>query len=166
MTTEIRESIALCYREGRSDKVYQVQLERVDAGFVVNFQFGRRGRTLQSGTKTLQPVSYNEAATIYERLVKEKKARGYTEDARGTPYQGAEQSRRPTGLLPQLLNPVDESEAEKLIADVSWFMQEKKDGHRMLIRKIGDTVQGSTAKVSLSACRKRLSNPCVLSTAT
>ena len=55
---ELRQSITLYYREGNSDKVYQVQFDRIDGGYVVNFQFGRRGSTLQSGTKTPEPVSY------------------------------------------------------------------------------------------------------------
>src|SRR5262249_5772544 len=76
-------------------------------------------------------------------------------------------SRQPSGLLPQLLNPIDEKEAARLIADIAWLMQEKKDGHRMLIRKTGDTIQAinrastfrwpestTTLPAARSSCRK------------
>lgn len=156
MIQETKESITLFFREGRSDKVYQVQLDRVDAGYVVNFQFGRRGSTLQSGTKTPQSVSYDEAAKVYERLVSEKKARGYIEAESGSPYQGAPPPRQPSGLLPQLLNPIDEKETGKLIADSAWLMQEKKDGHRMLIRKTGETIEAINRKGEFVALSKSI----------
>src|SRR5258708_1500579 len=146
MIAEDKESISLYYRDGRSDKVYQVQLDRVDGGYVVNFQFGRRGSTLQSGTKTSEPVSYDNASKFYERLVAEKKAKGYTEAEGGTPYANSGQAGRWSGLLPQLLNPIDEAQANQLIADVAWVMQEKKDGCRLLVRKSGDTVEGTNRK--------------------
>jgi bifunctional non-homologous end joining protein LigD len=64
MIETTKESIALCYRDGRSDKVYQAQLERAEAGYVVNFQFGRRGSSLQSGTKTVLPVPPAQAQNL------------------------------------------------------------------------------------------------------
>ncbi len=39
--------------------------------------------------------------------------------------------------MPQLLNPIDESDLEKYITDDRWWMQEKFDGKRLLIRKSG-----------------------------
>ena len=46
------ESTTLYYRQGSSDKVYHARLEPAGGGFVVHFAFGRRGTTLQTGTKT------------------------------------------------------------------------------------------------------------------
>lgn len=139
---ERRQEITLYFRDGRSDKVYQVQLEPQQGGFVVNFQFGRRGSTLQSGTKTLNPVPYDNAKKVYDRLVAEKKGKGYAEGETGTPYQVGEQIGRASGLLPQLSNPVEEQKLDQLIADDRWYMQEKKDGRRMLVRKTGDVIEG------------------------
>jgi bifunctional non-homologous end joining protein LigD len=141
-----QEKINLFYTEGRSDKVYQVQLDSTDDGYVVNFQFGRRNNTLQSGTKTAAPVPYEKAKNIYDRLVAEKKGRGYTEDKDGTPYQNSEQAGRQSGLLPQLLNPTDEARIDELIADSHWCMQEKKDGWRLLARKAADAIEGINRK--------------------
>ena len=127
------EIITLYYREGSSDKVYQAVIEPKDGGYVVNFAYGRRGATLTAGTKTHAPVSYDEAKTIYDRLVREKTAKGYTPGADGTPYQHSD--KQSSGILPQLLNPIDEDQLETLLGDRHHVMQEKHDGRRLMLRK-------------------------------
>jgi bifunctional non-homologous end joining protein LigD len=144
--SQTKESISLYYREGRSDKVYLVQLEPCDGGFVVNLQFGRRHSTLQSGTKTPAPVPYEKAKNIYDRLVAEMKGKGYVEDESGTPYQNSELAGRQSGLLPQLLNPIDEARVDELIADSHWCMQEKNDNWRLLARKAAEAIEGINRK--------------------
>jgi len=84
------ERVTLYYREGSSDKVYQAAIEPAGDQFVVNFAYGRRGTTLTTGTKTSSPVDYDTAKVIHSRLISEKKAKGYTEGADGTPYQHTE----------------------------------------------------------------------------
>ena len=144
MTATIEElkSTSLYYREGSSDKEYHVRLEAKDNGYVVNFAYGRRGSTLTTGTKTSAPVYYDAALMIFDKLVKEKKAKGYTEGADGTPYQHSENLRQVSGLQPQLLNPIDEVEVARLVSDPNWVMQEKQDGRRLMLRKTGDVVEG------------------------
>jgi bifunctional non-homologous end joining protein LigD len=139
---ELAKSITLYYQEANSDKVYQVQVEPNGSGFVVNFQFGRRGSTLQSGTKTTSPVSHADAMKIYHQLVNEKLKKGYTEGEAGTRYERDDQSGHQAHLLPQLLNDIDEDTLSRLMADESWVMQEKKDGRRLLIQKSGGVVRG------------------------
>ena len=142
MTATIEElkSTSLYYREGSSDKEYHVRLEAKDNGYVVNFAYGRRGSTLTTGTKTSAPVYYDAALMVFDKLVKEKKAKGYTEGAEGTPYQHSEKSL--SGLQPQLLNPIDEVEVARLVSNPNWAMQEKQDGRRLLLRKSGNVVEG------------------------
>jgi predicted DNA-binding WGR domain protein len=68
----------LHYKEGNSDKIYEVDL--CDAGgekFVVNFRYGRRGAELKEGTKTTVPVQFAEAEKIFQKLVDEKTRKGY-----------------------------------------------------------------------------------------
>ena len=77
MKTEQLSHIELEFHEGASDKVYRAGIEEADGGFVVNFAFGRHGTTLNTGTKTTRPVPYDEAASIYEKLVRSKTAKGY-----------------------------------------------------------------------------------------
>lgn len=129
-------------REGTSDKVYQVALEPAGERFVVNFAYGRRGSTLSTGTKTNVPVHLERARTIFDKLVREKTAKGYTPGESGTPYQHAEHAGRSTGLFPMLLNPVDAEELEPLLNCREWCMQEKFDGRRVLIRKAGNAITG------------------------
>jgi bifunctional non-homologous end joining protein LigD len=134
------EQITLYYRQGSSDKVYRANMEPKDGGYVVAFAYGRRGTTLATGTKTQTPVAYDEARRIYDRLVAEKTAKGYTPGADGTPYQHSDKIS--TGIHCQLLNAVEESQVERLLADPAWWLQEKHDGRRLLIRKQGDTITG------------------------
>jgi bifunctional non-homologous end joining protein LigD len=138
--------ISLYYREGSSDKEYHVSMESRDDKFVVNIAYGRRGSTLQTGTKTNSPVDLQTAGRLFDKLVSEKKSKGYTEGESGTPYQHTEKEERVTGLLPQLLNPIEESDLEELISDNHWCAQEKFDGKRLLIERKGAAVNGINRK--------------------
>lgn len=140
------ENITLYYREGSSDKVYQCSIEPMGEGFVVNFGYGRRGTTLQTGTKTSAPVDYDTAKKIHDKLIREKQAKGYTEGPNGTTYQHTNKEERTTGILPQLLNSIDEAEVDLLIQDNRFCAQEKYDGRRMLIRKSGAEINGINRK--------------------
>ncbi len=142
--SETNERVALYYREGSSDKVYQAAIEPAGNQFVVNFAYGRRGTTLTTGTKTSSPVDYAAAKKIYTKLVSEKKAKGYTEGENGTPYQHAD--KQASGILPQLLNPVEEAEVELLLRDDNYCAQEKFDGKHLLIRKQDDDLDGINKK--------------------
>ncbi len=128
----------LYYRDGRSDKVYRAAIEPRDGGYVVNFAYGRRGSTLATGTKTSSPVYFEAARMIYDKLVKEKMAKGYTSGEDSMAYSDG--SRKVTGIRPQLLNAVDDPEA--LLADNTFYLQPKHDGRRLLVRKQGQDVAG------------------------
>src|SRR5256885_1680016 len=69
------EQITLYFKNGGSDKVYQASIEPTKDGYLVNFAYGRRGSTMQTGTKTATAVNLEAARGIYERLVKEKMAK-------------------------------------------------------------------------------------------
>ena len=145
-TMEECKSTSLYYREGSSDKEYHVRLEAKGNGFVVNIAFGRRGSTLSTGTKTSAPVYYDAALMIFDKLVREKKAKGYTEGENGTPYQHSDKASQVSGLVPQLLNAIDEVEVARLTSNPSWGMQEKKDGRRLLLRSEPGSVTGINKK--------------------
>ena len=138
LTAPQPQRITLYYREGSSDKVYQAAIEPQGELFVVNFAYGRRGSTMNTGTKTQTPggLRHGQPGST-TKLVSEKKAKGYTEGPDGTPYQNTPKEDRVTGLLPQLLNPIDEQEVKRLLKDPAWAMQEKLDGRRVLVRKTG-----------------------------
>jgi bifunctional non-homologous end joining protein LigD len=71
---------------------------------------------------------------------------GYSEGRGGTPYQHTENEERITGILPQLLNPIEEHELKSLIQDSRYCAQEKYDGRRVLIRKNGAQIHGINRK--------------------
>jgi bifunctional non-homologous end joining protein LigD len=141
---ETQDRVTLYFKEGSSDKVYQCGIEPAGERFVVNFAYGRRGTTLNTGTKTNVPVDYESAKRIFDGLVKEKRAKGYTEGEEGTPYQQSD--KQVSGILPQLLNPVEESEVGRLMNDSAYCAQEKLDGRRVLVRKDCETITGINRK--------------------
>lgn len=133
------ESITLYFREGSSDKVYSASIDPKDGGYVVNFAYGRRGSTLTTGTKTQAPVDYPTAKGIYDKLVREKTAKGYAPGEGGTRYQHTDKA---SGIQCQLLNPAPEHELHTFLDDPAYWMQEKKDGRRLMIQKQGREVTG------------------------
>jgi bifunctional non-homologous end joining protein LigD len=135
-------SATLHYREGSRDKVYQAAIEPRNNLFVVTFAYGRRGTTLQTGIKTQTPVDLPTAEQVFDKLVREKTAKGYKQIDSGTPYQQPDQPNTSTGIRPQLLNAIDEAEASKLMSDANWCLQEKKDGKRLLIKKDSGKIIG------------------------
>jgi bifunctional non-homologous end joining protein LigD len=134
------ESITLYFKQGSSDKMYQTAIEPKDNGFLVTFAYGRRGTTLTTGNKTPTAVTYDAAKAIYDKLIKEKTAKGYTPGEDGAPYHHTE--KKSTGILPQLLNPIEEVQVERLIVDPNYWMQEKWDGRRLMLRKQDDLITG------------------------
>ncbi|MDJ1482864.1 WGR domain-containing protein [Cytophagaceae bacterium YF14B1] len=136
------QSISLHYREGSSDKIYQVTLEPDGTGYLVNFAFGRRGTTLQTGTKTQTPVDLPAAQKIFDKLVKEKTAKGYKEvvdvgdlSAPVAAYQRTDREQNDTGIYCQLLNSIEIEDVDRYIQDDLYLAQEKHDGKRLLLAK-------------------------------
>lgn len=140
------EHISLYYRDGSSDKRYDVTLRAEGDLWVVNFAYGRRGATLKPGTKTSQPVDYAKARKIYDKLVSSKTADGYTPGEGGTPFQGSPKGDRVSGFAPQLPNPIEEDELAGFIDDPRWILQEKSDGERRMIRKDAAGIVGINRK--------------------
>ncbi|MCD8405577.1 WGR domain-containing protein [Tenacibaculum dicentrarchi] len=69
----------LYFSDEKSDKVYEVDLCESQDLFIVNFRYGKRGASLREGTKTVFPVSYEEAEKIFNKLVGSKEKKGYSE---------------------------------------------------------------------------------------
>lgn len=136
------ESISLYFCEGSSDKEYHVELVAKDAEFVVNFRYGRRGSALTSGTKSKTPLPYEKAKALYDKVVRKQLREGYTPGESGSAYQATALEARYTGILPQLLNAIDEAELPIVLNDDQFIAQEKLDGKRCLIRRTAEGVEG------------------------
>src|SRR5271165_6088002 len=111
-----------------SDKVYNLNLEKRAAdAYTVTFSFGRRGGTLQHGTKTNNPVPLAEAQGIYDRLIREKQSKGYV-TAEGktslapTPIEKSGVPGR-TKYPVELLEEISREQAEHLCRDIKYWMQ-------------------------------------------
>lgn len=74
----------LHFREGNSDKVYEADICEVAPNeYVVNFRYGKRGASLTEGTKTVSPVDMKKAQELFDKLIKEKTAKGYQDVSAG-----------------------------------------------------------------------------------
>jgi hypothetical protein len=114
------EQARLWFREGTSDKLYEVDLVEVATGqYVVNFRFGRRGTALKDGTKTPLPLPLDKARGVYQKLVDEKLAGGYRTGPAptgpvSTPASPAPRTSIPGApAAPQVVHPP--SQAQRLI---------------------------------------------------
>lgn len=132
-TANAIKSVSLFYKDGSSDKEYHASIETSGEGFVVNFAYGRRGSTLATGTKTQSPVPLDKATKVFEKLVAEKTAKGYTPSAGGVAFAGTQNAGRVSGHQAQLLNPIDEPELEALFLNPEFVAQEKFDGERRAV---------------------------------
>jgi len=141
------DNVTLRYTEGSSYKEYRASIEPKDGGYVVNFAYGRIGNVCNFGSKTPKPVSLDKAQKVFDALVNSKLEKGYQDvGGNGIKVVGNVDQKVQTGIKPQLLNVVDEEMVEKLIASPGYMAQEKKDGERRMIGKVGSTVTGINRK--------------------
>ncbi len=146
------ERVTLYCTEGGSNKQYTVWMERSGSGWVVNFQYGPVGGWVQGGTKTNAPVDRAKAEKVYEGLLKQKRAKGYSEGkdaprfSTPTPVAKAakapEKAREESSLRPMLLTWANESDLEDFIKSDDWAAQEKINGKRIMIRAANGGVVG------------------------
>lgn len=158
-----QKQITLYCQQGNSDKVYIIEKVPTGSEFVINFAYGRRGSTLNTGTKTAAPVADAKADQIFDKLKNEKLAKGYFEGAPLSGYVyatsggnvvnfpqtngGAQaQTAQPTGINVQLLNAIEDAELENFFLDDNFAAQEKFDGKRIALVLDGGEIFGVNRK--------------------
>jgi bifunctional non-homologous end joining protein LigD len=141
-------NVNLFYQDHGSDKVYNVSLVETNGLYKVNFSYGRRGSTLNVGSKTPYPTDLSIAKSIFDKLVGEKVAKGYREIRQTTVTASVVNAidSRDIVLRPQLLNECSKEDVAKYIADNNWCAQEKFDGENRMLIKSGDKVIGANKK--------------------
>lgn len=126
-------AITIRFVEGSSDKQYSVNIVPAGTGFNVVASWGRTGGNMQTAVKNSVPVTLEQAQCLANRLLTEKRRKGYTDTVGGAAYSSAEHAGRDSGYRVQLLESATTSQVERLIADDAWGMQTKYDGERRLI---------------------------------
>lgn len=146
----------LTFKNERSDKVYNVELVTVNSGVSVNFEYGRRGQTLKSGTKTQNAVDLEKGEALFGKLVKEKLKKGYQLLEDKKEFVSTISDTKPSGIECQLLNPIGKEDAGALLRNPAYLLQEKHDGERRLVEKSGSVVRGINKKGMYVSLPKRL----------
>src|ERR1700675_4331479 len=103
-------SVTLYCQENGSDKMYKAEVSQSGTGYVVNCWWGPRTGSMQTGTKTRTPVSKDEALKTWEKLIHEKKAKGYDEGEAAPAYTEEDGTTKDTGLRAMLLTPASEDD--------------------------------------------------------
>jgi len=148
MGERIIQQADLFFCAGGSNKEYHAQVVGVEGGCVVRFQYGRRGSTLTSGTKTATPVTQEMAQKIYDKLVAEKTGKGYQAgSSTGVSIVSTTAGATPSVIfIPQLLNPIDESEVDQYLKDDRWGAEEKFDGRHQTIHMVKGVLKVANRK--------------------
>jgi predicted DNA-binding WGR domain protein len=129
----------LVFVEGKSDKVYEVDLCEVGANqFVVNFRYGKRGAALKDGSKTVAPVKRDEADRVFAKLVQSKIEAGYVDETAAPvarPAAPAPRASAPPPPAPGSVPASQDPRAQKILerlsatgADRRWFRSGSRDG--------------------------------------
>jgi bifunctional non-homologous end joining protein LigD len=139
-------SVQLFFQEGTSDKVYNAEIVEDGGAYTVHVEWGRRGSKLSEGNKAIR-VTRAVADKTFERLIREKRTKGYEEISGGTApaavappvgqgsgsKAGAGTRRAKVGHAAQLLTALDDDELDRFLADDARVAQQKVDGVRVLV---------------------------------
>lgn len=124
--------IQLHFREGNSDKVYEVDLCETDGKYLVNFKYGRRGANLKEGTKTVSPVSLAEAEKAFQKLVDEKTKKGYR--------VVSQQSDSKEPAKPKTVRPQNEKDRDKAVLNRIKTAVENRNENKGMVAKATDAI--------------------------
>src|SRR6266702_1553878 len=154
------ERAELYFQQGSSDKVYHLQLEGAQEQWSVQAQWGRRGSALQSDVK-VTGTTYEEAKRVYDRILREKTGKGYqiaqaTTNGNAAISVGLPTIKEHSGHTPELLTPIEEPDALRLVQDASWWFQQKFDGRRFAVQKADGKYSGINKLGQVIAIDSRL----------
>lgn len=146
----MNESISLAFNDldhgGSSDKVYHIVLGRdgdTDGEtYSVAIQYGRRGSALMSQTKA-RHATYAQAKKVYDKVLREKLAKGYRPEGQAPAPQVAPSSGIKVEIKPpELLEEVTNGDVRKFLEDPAYWAQDKSDGVSRGVVKAGGEIFG------------------------
>lgn len=129
-----------------TDKEYHAEIKANGNAFDVQYRYGRRGSALKVANKNTAPLERAAADALLLKIVKEKLGGGYTPSEEGVAYQDTALAGKVSGVLPQLLNPIEESELNAYNNNNDFWMQQKRDGERRMLAIEAGQVQGINRK--------------------
>jgi ATP dependent DNA ligase domain. len=159
----------ICIDEAtNANKEYHLQIVESSPGsYDVLAQWGRRGGTLQQGAKA-KSIPLEKALKIFNKVKEEKLSASpaYVPDPdsavnifpvsilghvevqtpkviEGTLKRKIQIQWDEPKYIPQLLNPIDESEVEAYLSDDAWGAQEKKNGAHVQVKVINEPLYQS-----------------------
>jgi hypothetical protein len=153
----IVESVSLHYTDGgRSDKVYNIELEEVAPNqFNVTGYNGKRGGNLTPRKQNEAPVSFAEAKILFDSLEQEKRnhrktpyvvtSRNGSSTPATPPFSGSSTRTtfEATGYVANHPKKVSEEEALRLLDNNDYFLEQKCDGVFMSVLFQQDRVTAS-----------------------
>jgi len=126
--------LSLWCQEGGSDKTYTLWVEKEGNGYWLKFLYGPRGGTQKPGTKNKAAFTIEKAEAEYDKLLKEKLAKGYKPMGENVPEYLEVKEAKDAGVRPMLLTPDAEENLEEYIKSDDWCAQEKMNGKRIMIQ--------------------------------
>jgi bifunctional non-homologous end joining protein LigD len=145
-------TVTLFNRIPPKSAIYVAAIVARDGGHVVTYQNARIGATLPAPKDKTTPLSLEAAEKFFTKLVAEKMRGGYQpeEDAPAASSDVAtiasEIAERQTGILPQLLNEIEEGTDAQYIADDAYGAEEKFDGKRIMLQHCAGRVTAINRK--------------------
>ena len=142
--SKIIKSVHLECTLGTSNKEYNIFIDASAPQYQVYGTYGRMGNPIntqpQGFYETLEEANASFAKVMHEKTHK----KGYVVvGGDPVPSSSTISTKVSTGLIPQLLNPIDLDELEKYLADDAYLLQAKLDGKRIMAKNINGHVTTS-----------------------
>jgi bifunctional non-homologous end joining protein LigD len=128
--------------EGSANKEYHAHLRKQGDGWMVQYANGPRGKVGQSKNKFETPLTFEQASCEFDKLVKSKMKTGYTEDESGVRFTNTEHAASASGHLSQQPMSIGEDDANAMVHDRDWCLQEKANGENRPVQITSESVRG------------------------
>lgn len=150
--SHVIKSVSMTCTTGGRNAEYHFQLVQVDTDqYIVNYQYGTIGSALRHGSKPGIPVSLAGAQEVFDGMYAERKKKKYVESTEPTVTEIATSDDAETFQNPQLLIDITREEAEAMIHDDRYCMQEKHDGRRKVVAIVDGSARISNKLAEASA---------------
>lgn len=139
----------LYFTDAKSDKVYSAWLVPCGGLFNVAYEYGKRGAHLSTGIKTPEALPRDAAQKVLDRLIAEKRGKGYTESPDGKPFNG--DAGRLAEVLPHTVKQIiSRGEMAAIVAGGNHHVTRKYDGELCKVTVGGATILTEFMRTEIS----------------